>query len=355
MFMTPTQSLSRTGKEYAREIKEAWQEALDSILEVCRILVEAKDTLEAADYNTLINAHLPFTRRTAERLVRIGVDKRLTAKKHRKVLPPHWGSLYELTQLDDDSFDESVDKGEIFADMERKDVTSLVQLKKEEREDNNKSRSSGRSSASMTHTIVESDAKGRQRVASVYSDKEMANWQLVELEKALQAVCDKHHVKAEVVKSTSDHQADREARKKLAAEVDAWLEKRKKSYNKGIDENELSLLRDVLYQHENEKAFLNTNDDGTFDDNDIRNPDNPYFGWSKGEIYDYCRQHQILTQYSNFESIDFEAFIESLVLAHCKGNPKQREEVHRTLVRRSKSPKRRNAKLAQKALARLIV
>ena len=45
MFMTPTQSLSRTGKEYAREIKEAWQEALDSILEVCRILVEAKDTL----------------------------------------------------------------------------------------------------------------------------------------------------------------------------------------------------------------------------------------------------------------------------------------------------------------------
>ena len=214
---------------------------------------------------------------------------------------------------------------------------------------------SGRSSASMTHTVAESDATGRQRVASVYSDKEMANWQLVELEKALQEVCDKHHVKAEVAKSTSDHRADREARKQLAAEVDVWLEKRKKSYNKGIDENELSLLRDVLYQHENEKAFLNTHEDGAFDDNDIRNPDNPYFGWSKGEIYNYCREHDILTQYSNFESIDFEAFIESLVLAHCKGNPKQREQVHRTLVRRSKSPKKRNAKLAQKALARLIV
>ena len=64
MFMTPTQSLSRTGREYATEIKEAWQEALGSILEVCRVLVEAKGTLEAADYNTLINAHLPFSRRT---------------------------------------------------------------------------------------------------------------------------------------------------------------------------------------------------------------------------------------------------------------------------------------------------
>ena len=219
MFMTPTQSLSRTGKEYAREIKEAWQEALDSILEVCRILVDAKDTLEAADYNTLINAHLPFTRRTAERLVRIGVDKRLTAKKHRKVLPPHWGSLYELTQLDDDSFDESIDNGEIFADMERKDVTSLVQLRKEERDDPAKSGSSGRTRSSTAYTIAETDATGRQRVASVYSDKEMANWQLVELEKALQAVCDKHHVKAEVAKSTSDHRADREAR--LPGVVDA--------------------------------------------------------------------------------------------------------------------------------------
>ena len=178
---------------------------------------------------------------------------------------------------------------------------------------------------------------------------------MLELDKGLQRICQKYGVEPEIAKSVGDENEKRAARHALEKEVDAWLEKRKKSYNKGIDENELSLLRDVLYQHENEKAFLNTNEDGTFDDNDIRNPDNPYFGWSKGEIYDYCRQHQILTQYSNFESIDFEAFIESLVLAHCKGNPKQREEVHRTLVRRSKSPKRRNAKLAQKALARLIV
>jgi len=353
MFMTPTQSLSRTGREYATEIKEAWQEALGSILEVCRVLVEAKGTLEAADYNTLINAHLPFSRRTAERLTRIGVDKRLTSKKHRKVLPPHWGSLYELTQLDDEAFDASVDNGEIFPDMERRDVTVLIQQKKTERTADGVAAGAPRKPTSFI--VVEPDARGRRRIASIYADKDLAKWQLLELDKGLQRICQKYGVEPEIAKSVGDENEKRAARHALEKEVDAWLEKRKKSYNKGIDENELSLLRDVLYQHENEKAFLNTNDDGTFDDNDIRNPDNPYFGWSKGEIYDYCRQHQILTQYSNFESIDFEAFIESLVLAHCKGNPKQREEVHRTLVRRSKSPKRRNAKLAQKALARLIV
>ena len=61
MFMTPTQALSQDAREYAREIKDTWQEALGSILEVCRVLVEAKGTLEAADYNTLINAYLPFS------------------------------------------------------------------------------------------------------------------------------------------------------------------------------------------------------------------------------------------------------------------------------------------------------
>ena len=353
MFMTPTQPLSTTGREYAREIKDAWQEALEGILEVCRILVEAKDNLDSAHFNTLIDSHLPFSRRTAERLIRIGIDKRLTAKKHRKVLPPHWGSLYELTQLDDEAFDESVDKGEIFADMERRDVTVLIQQRKARANGDDPAAGSARKFPSFE--TLEPDSTARRRVAAIYSDKELAEWQLVEVEKGLQRICERYGLEPEIDKSSADENEKRASRKALADEIEKWIDKRKKSYNKGIDEDELILLRDILYQHENEKAFLNTNDDGTFDDNDIRNPDNPYFGWTKGEIYDYCRENQILTQYSNLESIDYEAFVESLVLAHCKGNPGQREQVHRTLERRSRGHKRRNADLARKALKRLII
>ena len=36
MFMTPTQALSQDAREYAREIKDTWQEALGSIAKSCR-------------------------------------------------------------------------------------------------------------------------------------------------------------------------------------------------------------------------------------------------------------------------------------------------------------------------------
>jgi hypothetical protein len=38
------------------------------------------------------------------------------------VLPPHWGTLYELTKLSDDEFEEKLADGTINPEMERKDI-----------------------------------------------------------------------------------------------------------------------------------------------------------------------------------------------------------------------------------------
>ena len=42
-------------------------------------------------------------------------------------MPPHWGTLYELTKLDDASFEARLRDGTIRADMERRDIQCVLQ------------------------------------------------------------------------------------------------------------------------------------------------------------------------------------------------------------------------------------
>jgi hypothetical protein len=54
----------------------------------------------------------------------IAQDRRLVS--HVKLLPPHWGTLYALTRLDDAAFEDGVENGRIHPDMQRSDVDELV-------------------------------------------------------------------------------------------------------------------------------------------------------------------------------------------------------------------------------------
>jgi hypothetical protein len=46
---------------------------------------------------------LPFSERTAQRLMSIASDPRLSNPTHVSVLPNSWGTLYELTKLTDEA------------------------------------------------------------------------------------------------------------------------------------------------------------------------------------------------------------------------------------------------------------
>jgi hypothetical protein len=70
----------------------------------------------------MVESDLPFNRHTAHKLMQIAGDKRLTNVSHGKLLPPSWTSFYELTKLDDDTFDQKLRDGTIHAGMQRKDV-----------------------------------------------------------------------------------------------------------------------------------------------------------------------------------------------------------------------------------------
>jgi len=75
----------------------------------------------------MVENDLPFSRQTAFRLIASAQDARLTNFAHVQLLPPAWGTLYELTKLDDTQFACAIKERIIRPDMQRADVTRFRQ------------------------------------------------------------------------------------------------------------------------------------------------------------------------------------------------------------------------------------
>jgi hypothetical protein len=73
-------------------------------LQTGRLLVEARDALYG-EFEAMVESDLPFGKRTAQRLIAVVEDERLTSATHVSRLPPSWGTLYELSRLTDEQFE----------------------------------------------------------------------------------------------------------------------------------------------------------------------------------------------------------------------------------------------------------
>ena len=127
MTTAQTQAISNViprGK-WAKRITEAWQKQLPSIFEVATLLESAKTELRHGDWANMIKADLPFSRSTANKLMKIGACDHLRKAEHVPHLPAHWGTLFELTLLTAEQFDHGVATGAINPKMQRKDVRAL--------------------------------------------------------------------------------------------------------------------------------------------------------------------------------------------------------------------------------------
>jgi hypothetical protein len=108
--------------DWAGRIASAWQRSVSSIFEAGRLIADAKAALPHGAFTAMIESDLPFGARTAQMLMRIGEDARLSNPKHVSLLPPSWGTLYELTKLKDDELEARFSSGAIRPDMERREV-----------------------------------------------------------------------------------------------------------------------------------------------------------------------------------------------------------------------------------------
>lgn len=128
--MTGAVTLPSAG-HWAKRIRRAWQSTLEGIFETGRLLNAAKDVLAHGDWLEMVGRDLPFSAGTAQRLMRIALDPRLSDAAHGPLLPPSWRTLYELTRLPDDALEVSFADGTIHPEMQRADIST--RLKKQRR------------------------------------------------------------------------------------------------------------------------------------------------------------------------------------------------------------------------------
>jgi hypothetical protein len=116
-------SLSRV--QWANVITASWQGQVASIFETGEYLQRAQGELRHGEWIAMIENDLPFSRQTANKLMKVTVCDHLRNDAHVRHLPAHWGTLYELTTLTEEQFEGGIKTGAINPKMLRKDVKAL--------------------------------------------------------------------------------------------------------------------------------------------------------------------------------------------------------------------------------------
>jgi hypothetical protein len=85
----------------------------------------AASELKHGEWIAMINSDLPFTRSTANKLMKIATCDHIRNAEHVPHLPVHWGTLHDLTLLTEEQFERGIESGAINPKMQRKDVKAL--------------------------------------------------------------------------------------------------------------------------------------------------------------------------------------------------------------------------------------
>jgi N6-adenosine-specific RNA methylase IME4 len=123
--------ITAKAQQWAERITASWQKSVEGIFDTGKLIIQAKEDLtKHGEFIAMVKSQLPFSDRTARRLMAIAADQRLSKRTHVSVLPPHWGTLYELTKLDDEQFEAAIADGTINPGMERRDITGRLKQEK---------------------------------------------------------------------------------------------------------------------------------------------------------------------------------------------------------------------------------
>jgi N6-adenosine-specific RNA methylase IME4 len=109
-------------KVWAVKILKVWQAALESIIETGRLLRAAKKDLDHGEFMKMVKEDIGFSISKAERLMKIAADARITDSAHMPIMPPCWGTLYEIAKLNKTDFKLALRTGIIRPDCERERI-----------------------------------------------------------------------------------------------------------------------------------------------------------------------------------------------------------------------------------------
>ncbi len=117
---------------WAPRINAEWRKSVEGILGVGQQLIAAKEACEHGEFLRLFKGHenavsdpVPFGDRSARMLMELATHPVLSNRKFISDLPQSWGTLYELTKLDDQTLLAGIKAGEITPDMTRSQAAAL--------------------------------------------------------------------------------------------------------------------------------------------------------------------------------------------------------------------------------------
>ena len=113
--------------KYAQRVTACQRKGVGSIIECGRLLITAKDELKHGEFLKMIENNLPFKRSTAQALMKIANDKRITKNQHAGCLPAHWSTLMKLTQLPDAALEARIADGTIHPGLERRPAAEMIE------------------------------------------------------------------------------------------------------------------------------------------------------------------------------------------------------------------------------------
>lgn len=117
--------LQRDPEAWAIRISARWRMGVEAIISTGKLLLEAKAALPHGAFGRMLADQLPFKERQAQMLMAIASDARLSNPQYVALLPPSWGTIYDVTRLSDDEFTRAIEAGVIRPDMERKDIERI--------------------------------------------------------------------------------------------------------------------------------------------------------------------------------------------------------------------------------------
>jgi hypothetical protein len=115
---------SRQSRQYHAEyFNFCWKKSGETIIESSCALIAAKADLDPHEFEAMLDHDLVVSGSTARKLMLIAQKEVLCAHVHK--LPPHWGTLYELTKVPDAVLLAAIEDGTVNPEMERKDAIAL--------------------------------------------------------------------------------------------------------------------------------------------------------------------------------------------------------------------------------------
>jgi len=115
----------RAAEFVARRIARRWEEGVAAIVDCGQLLIDAKNELPHGEWTAMVEELLPFSSRTAQKLMGIARNSWIADSTHMTLLPPAWSTLYELSRLPEDALERAAAEGLLRPEMERNEAVRL--------------------------------------------------------------------------------------------------------------------------------------------------------------------------------------------------------------------------------------